>query len=118
MTADKQPAAGKRLATAAVDGSILPFPPTPSGSTAGLTMQDSVCKKQVEPTRLQPGAALALVAEAGYPDVPTGAAGWYELNLDEYKAGITRNPEGFRIRHEQGAQYVYRESPALCIPRC
>ena len=25
-----------------VDGSILPFPPTPSASTAGLTMEDSI----------------------------------------------------------------------------
>jgi hypothetical protein len=32
-----------------VGGSVLPFAPTPSGSTAGLTMQDSIYKKRVEP---------------------------------------------------------------------
>ena len=31
---------------------ILPFPPTPSASTPGLTMQDSIYKKRVEPKRL------------------------------------------------------------------
>ena len=29
----------------------LPFPPTPSASTAGLSMQDSVYKKRVDPQR-------------------------------------------------------------------
>jgi arylsulfatase len=33
---------------------VLPFPPTPSGSTAGLTMQDSIHKKRVTPSRLRP----------------------------------------------------------------
>ena len=35
---------------------ILPFPPTPSASIAGLTMQDSIYKKRVEPKRLSEGA--------------------------------------------------------------
>ena len=30
---------------------VLPFPPTPSASTAGLTMKDSTYKKRVEPKR-------------------------------------------------------------------
>jgi hypothetical protein len=28
---------------------VLPFPPTPSASTAGLTMKDSTYNKRVEP---------------------------------------------------------------------
>ena len=35
---------------------VLPFPPAPSASTAGLTMQDSIHKKRVEPNRLAAGA--------------------------------------------------------------
>ncbi|MCI4428618.1 MAG: hypothetical protein JHC40_05575, partial [Burkholderiales bacterium] len=34
---------------------VLPFPPTPSGSKAGLTMQTSTYKKRVEPQRLAKG---------------------------------------------------------------
>ncbi len=34
---------------------VLPFPPTPSASTAGLTIQDSTYKKRVEPKQLAEG---------------------------------------------------------------
>ena len=49
----------------AVDGSILPFPPAPSASTPGLTIQDSIYKKRVEPKRLAclgsvPGVVLVV----------------------------------------------------------
>ena len=40
---------------------ILPFPPTPSASTAGLTMQDSSYKKRVEPKHLAEGAPNILI---------------------------------------------------------
>jgi arylsulfatase A-like enzyme len=40
---------------------ILPFPPTPSGSTPGLTIQDSTYKKRVEPKRLAVGAPNILI---------------------------------------------------------
>ena len=39
-------------ATAAVAQEVLPFPPPPSGSKAGLTMEDSTYKKRVEPRHL------------------------------------------------------------------
>lgn len=39
---------------------ILPFPPTPSASTAGVTMKKSIHKKRVTPPRLQPGAPNVL----------------------------------------------------------
>ena len=40
---------------------ILPFPPTPSASTAGLTIQDSTYQKRVEPKRLAEGAPNILI---------------------------------------------------------
>jgi hypothetical protein len=40
---------------------ILPFPPTPSASTAGLSMQDSIHKKRVEPARLPKDAPNILI---------------------------------------------------------
>ena len=40
---------------------ILPFPPAPSGSTPGLTIQDSTYKKRIEPKRLAEGAPNILI---------------------------------------------------------
>ena len=40
---------------------ILPFPPTPSASTPGLTIQDSTYMKRVEPKRLADGAPNILI---------------------------------------------------------
>jgi hypothetical protein len=40
---------------------ILPFPPTPSGSTPSLTMQHSIYKKRVEPQRLPANAPNILI---------------------------------------------------------
>ena len=54
-------ATAKCAAAAPVDGSILPFPPTPSASTAGLTIQDSTYQKRVEPRRLAEGAPNILI---------------------------------------------------------
>jgi len=43
---------GSLLAVPARSQEVLPFPPTPSASTAGLTMQDGAYRKRVEPKRL------------------------------------------------------------------
>ena len=40
---------------------ILPFPPTPSASTPGLTIPDSVYKKRIEPKHLADGAPNILI---------------------------------------------------------
>jgi len=40
---------------------VLPFPPAPSGSKAGLTMEDSTYKKRVEPKHLVKGAPNILI---------------------------------------------------------
>ena len=52
---------GALLTTAAIAQEVLPFPPTPSASKAGLTMQDSTYKKRVEPRRLADGAPNILI---------------------------------------------------------
>ena len=54
---------------------ILPFPPTPSGSTAGLTMQDSIYKKRVEPQRVPTNAPNILIILMD--DVGPGQASTY-----------------------------------------
>ena len=45
----------------AIGQEILPFPPAPSASTPGLTIQDSTYKKRVEPKRLADGAPNILI---------------------------------------------------------
>ena len=47
------PILGHELASLIVAQEILPFPPAPSASIAGLTMEDSVYKKRVEPKDLR-----------------------------------------------------------------
>ncbi len=42
------------------DGSVLPFPPTPSASKAGPKLQESVHKRRVEPDRLPKGVPNVL----------------------------------------------------------
>lgn len=55
----------------------LPFPPTPSASTAGRTMQESVYQQRVEPRRLPEGAPnilIVLIDDAG-PGLPSTFGG-------------------------------------------
>ncbi len=74
---------------------ILPFPPTPSGSTPGLTIQDSTYKKRVEPKRLAedaPNILVILMDDLG-PGTPSTYGG--EINtptLDRVaKLGVSFN---------------------------
>jgi hypothetical protein len=51
------------------DGSVLPFPPTPSASVAGATLQDSTMTWRKEPQRLQPDAPnilIVLIDDVGF----------------------------------------------------
>jgi arylsulfatase A-like enzyme len=55
----------------------LPFPPTPSASIAGRTMQESVYKRREEPRRLAedvPNILIVLIDDAG-PGLPTTFGG-------------------------------------------
>jgi len=56
---------------------VLPFPPTPSASIAGRTMQESTYERRVEPTRLPedaPNIVVILIDDAG-PGLPTTFGG-------------------------------------------
>jgi hypothetical protein len=60
-----------------VNQASLPFPPTPSASIAGRTMQESVYKRRVEPRRLPadaPNILIVLIDDAG-PGLPSTLAG-------------------------------------------
>src|SRR5579862_8211852 len=55
----------------------LPFPPTPSASIAGRTMQESVYERRVEPRRLPadaPNILIVLIDDAG-PGLPSTLGG-------------------------------------------
>jgi len=61
------------------DGSVLPFPPTPSASVAGPTLQESTHQRRVEPERLPkdaPNILIVLIDDAGFgvPDTFGGFA--------------------------------------------
>ncbi|HEV7278606.1 MAG TPA: arylsulfatase [Pirellulaceae bacterium] len=56
---------------------VLPFPPTPSGSTAGLAIKDSIYKKRVDPPRLAsdaPNVLIILMDDVG-PATPSTYGG-------------------------------------------
>ena len=79
----------------AVAQEILPFPPAPSGSQAGVTIESSTYKKRMEPKRLADGAPnilISLMDDVG-PGTPSTYGG--EVNtptLDRVaKAGVSYN---------------------------
>ena len=63
------------LAAAPDDGSVLPFPPTPSGSKAARTMQESKYSPRPQPRRLPqdaPNILIILTDDSG-PALPDTA---------------------------------------------
>lgn len=89
----------------AVDGSILPFPPTPSASTPGLTIQDSSYKKRTQPRRLPsdaPNILVILMDDSG-PALPTTFGG--EVNTPTLSALA-----------ETGVAYNRFHTTAMCSP--
>jgi len=89
----------------AVDGSALPFPPTPSASTVGLTMQDSIYRKRVEPQRLPKDAPNILIILMD--DVGPGQASTY--------GGEINTPTLSRVA-KTGISYNRFHSTAMCSP--
>ena len=88
-----------------VDGSILPFPPSPSGSKAGRTMQESVYSPHPPPKRLPddaPNILIVLIDDAG-PGLPSALGG--EVNT----------PTLDRIYHE-GIGFNRFHTTAMCSP--
>jgi arylsulfatase A-like enzyme len=74
---------------------VLPFPPTPSASTVGMTMQDSIYKRRVEPKRLTEGAPnilIILMDDVGPATPSTYGGEIHTPTLDRVsKAGISYN---------------------------
>jgi arylsulfatase len=83
----------------------LPFPPTPSASTAGLTMQDSTYKTRVTPSRLEPGAPNVLIIIID--DVGPGTPSTY--------GGEINTPTLDRVAR-MGISYNRFHSTAMCSP--
>ncbi len=83
----------------------LPFPPTPSASTAGRTMQESVYKRRVEPRRLPedaPNILIVLIDDAG-PGLPTTFGGEVQTKTMDRIVG-------------EGIAYNRFHTTAMCSP--
>ena len=84
---------------------VLPFPPVPSASIAGRTMQESVYKRRVEPRRLPadaPNILIVLIDDAG-PGLPSTFG------------GEVHTPTLDRISKE-GIAYNRFHTTAMCSP--
>jgi arylsulfatase A-like enzyme len=84
---------------------ILPFPPVPSASQAGVTIESSTYKKRVEPKRLPEGAPNILVILMD--DVGPGTPSTY--------GGEINTPNLDRIANT-GISYSRFHSTAMCSP--
>jgi arylsulfatase A-like enzyme len=93
------------LASVTLAQEILPFPPTPSGSTPGLTIQDSTYKKRVEPKRLTEGAPNILIILMD--DVGPGTPSTY--------GGEINTPTLDRVS-SMGISFNRFHSTAMCSP--
>ena len=87
------------------DGSVLPFPPTPSASIAGPTLQESKHQRRVEPDRLPADAPNILIVLLD--DVGFGLADTY--------GGPIHTPTLSRIAGE-GISYNAFHTTAICSP--
>jgi arylsulfatase len=86
-------------------GDVLPFPPAPSGSTAGLTMEQSTYKKRVEPRHLADGAPNILIILMD--DLGPGTPSTY--------GGEVNTPTLDRVA-KMGISYNRFHSTAMCSP--
>lgn len=84
---------------------VLPFPPTPSASKAGLTMKTSTYQKRTEPKRLAEGAPNILIILMD--DVGPGTPSTY--------GGEINTPTLDRVS-KSGISYNRFHSTAMCSP--
>ena len=84
---------------------VLPFPPTPSASTPGLTIRDSVYKKRVETKHLAEGAPNILIILMD--DLGPGTPSTY--------GGEINTPTLSRVA-KAGVSYNRFHSTAMCSP--
>src|SRR5208282_6049343 len=87
------------------DGSILPFPPTPSASVAGSTLQESTHQRRVEPNRLPEGAPNILIILLD--DVGFGLADTF--------GGEIHTPTLSRLAQD-GVSYSAFHTTSICSP--
>jgi arylsulfatase A-like enzyme len=90
---------------AKADGTILPFPPTPSASVAGPTLQESTMKWRKEPARLRPGAPnilIVLIDDVGF-------------GLPDTFGGEVHTPTLTRLR-DSGICYNAFHTTSICSP--
>ncbi|MEA2116816.1 MAG: arylsulfatase [Thermodesulfobacteriota bacterium] len=87
------------------NGAILPFPPTPSASQAGVTIESSTYKKRVEPKRLPDDAPNILIILID--DVGAGTPSTY--------GGEINTPALDQIA-QSGISYNRFHSTAMCSP--
>ena len=98
-------ASGAEPASTPNDGTVLPFPPTPSASVAGPTLQESKHQRRVEPDRLPADAPNILIVLLD--DVGFGLADTY--------GGPIHTPTLSRIAGE-GISYNAFHTTAICSP--
>ena len=87
------------------DGSVLPFPPTPSASVAGQTLQESIHKRRVEPDRLPkdaPNVLIVLIDDAGF-------------GMPDTFGGFAHTPTLTKLR-DQGICYNRFHTTSICSP--
>jgi arylsulfatase A-like enzyme len=92
-------------AAAANDGSVLPFPPTPSASIAQPRLQDSVHKRRLEPDRLPkdaPNILIVLIDDAGF-------------GVPDTFGGFAHTPTLSKLRDE-GISYNRFHTTSICSP--
>ena len=90
---------------APADGSVLPFPPVPSASVAGPTLQESKHQRRQEPNHLPAGAPNVLIVLLD--DVGFGQPGAF--------GGEINTPTLSRLRNE-GISYNAFHTTAICSP--
>jgi arylsulfatase len=92
-------------ACASDDGSVLPFPPTPSASVAGQTLQESRMQRRVEPDRLPkdaPNILIILLDDVGF-------------GLPETFGGPVRTPTLSKLA-DGGISYNAFHTTSICSP--
>ncbi len=98
----QQPGGG---AAQVADGSVLPFPPTPSASVAAERLQDSKHVRRTEPSRLPadaPNVVIVLLDDVGF-------------GLPETFGGVVHTPTLSRIASE-GISYNAFHTTSICSP--
>lgn len=93
------------MSTAIDDGSVLPFPRTPSASTAGFTLAESTHKRRQEPRRLPedaPNILIVLLDDVGF-------------GLSDTVGGEVHTPAFSRVA-KNGVCYNAFHTTSICSP--